>query len=403
VVVPLNTLLVANEVAFQLEDSEAQALVVHAQNAAVGIEAALRVPGCKQVYTLGLDGASQPAGAKRFEDVIRAGPAADLAQTAGDDTAVILYTSGTTGKPKGAELTHFGLYYNAQLVAERNFGRWPDKIVVLRPGDVALAALPLYHAFGLTNIQNALLYSGGAISYLLRFCAASAAAAIARDRVTFFAGVPTMYIALLNDPEVTDEQLATLKYCLSGGAALPIEVKQQFTARFGLAVQEGYGLTETSPLACIQSIDEAAKAGTVGKAAYGVEMKIFDDQDREMPRGERGEIGYVDVDGDFVIVDRKKDLIIRGGFNVYPREVEEALYAHPAVAEAAVVGVPDARLGEEVKAIIAFRPGMSATVEQIVQHCKTLVAAYKYPRIVTILDSLPKGPTGKILKRALRE
>jgi len=200
-------------------------------------------------------------------------------------------------------------------------------------------------------------------------------------------------------------------------------------------VQEGYGLTETSPLACIQSIDEAAKAGTVGKAVYGVEMKIFNDQDREVPRGERGEIvirghnimkgyfkrpeatdaamrsgwfhsgdiGYVDADGDFCIVDRKKDLIIRGGYNVYPREVEEALYAHPAVAEAAVVGVPDARLGEEVKAIIAFRPGMTATVEQIVQHCKTLVAAYKYPRIVTILDSLPKGPTGKILKRALRE
>jgi long-chain acyl-CoA synthetase len=434
-VVPLNTLLVANEVAFQLEDSEARALVVHAQTAAVGIEAAHRVPTCKHIYTLGLDAASQPAGAKRFEDVIRTGAAADLAQTAGDDTAVILYTSGTTGKPKGAELTHFGLFYNAQLVAERNFGRWPDKIVVLRPEDVALAALPLYHAFGLTNIQNAVLYGGGAISYLLRFCAASAAAAIARDRVTFFAGVPTMYIALLNDPEVSDEQLATLKYCVSGGAALPIEVKQQFTARFGLAVQEGYGLTETSPLACIQSIDEAAKAGTVGKAAYGVEMKIFDDQDREVPRGERGEIvirghnimkgyfkrpeateavmrsgwfhsgdiGYVDEDGDFVIVDRKKDLIIRGGYNVYPREVEEALYAHPAVAEAAVIGIPDARLGEEVKAIIAFRPGMTATVEQIVQHCKTLVAAYKYPRIVTILDSLPKGPTGKILKRALRE
>jgi long-chain acyl-CoA synthetase len=295
--------------------------------------------------------------------------------------------------------------------------------------------LPLYHAFGLTNIQNALLYSGGAISYQLRFCAASAAEVIARDRVTFFAGVPTMYIALLNDPEVQNSQLATLKYCVSGGAALPIEVKQQFTQRFGLAVQEGYGLTETSPLACIQSIDEAAKAGTVGKAAYGVEMKIFDDQDREVPRGERGEIvirghnimkgyfkrpeatgaamrngwfhsgdiGYVDADGDFCIVDRKKDLIIRGGYNVYPREVEEALYAHPAVAEAAVIGVPDARLGEEVKAIIAFRPGMTATVEQIVQHCKTLVAAYKYPRIVTILDSLPKGPTGKILKRALRE
>ncbi len=435
VVVPLNTLLVANEVAFQLEDSEARALVVHPHTAAVAIEAAERVPGCGQIYTVGFDVTSLPPDAKRVEDVIQTAPACDLAQTAGGDTAVILYTSGTTGKPKGAELTHFGLYYNAQLVAERNFGRWPDRIVVLKPGDVGLASLPLYHAFGQTNIQNALLYAGGAVSYQLRFCPKDAAARIARDRVTFFAGVPTMLIALLNDPEVSAEQLASLKYCVSGGAALPVEVKQQFTERFHLAVQEGYGLTETSPLACIQLIDEAAKAGTVGKPAFGVEMKIVDDQDRELPRGERGEIvirghnimkgyfkrpeatatalrggwfhsgdiGYVDEDGDFVIVDRKKDLIIRGGYNVYPREVEEALYAHPAVAEAAVIGIPDPRLGEEVKAVIAFRPGMSATAEQIVQHCKTLVAAYKYPRIVTILDSLPKGPTGKILKRALRD
>ncbi|HEV8002184.1 MAG TPA: long-chain fatty acid--CoA ligase [Planctomycetaceae bacterium] len=435
VVVPLNTLLVANEVAFQLEDSEARALVVHSQTATVAIEGAQRVVGCRHIYTVGCDTAAHPVGAKRLEEVIESGPAADLAQTAADDTAVVLYTSGTTGKPKGAELTHFGLYYNAQLVAERVFSRWPDEISVLRPGDVALAALPLYHAFGQTNIQNALLYSGGAISYLLRFCPADASAAIARDRVTFFAGVPTMYIALLTDPAVSDGQLATLRYCVSGGSALPIEVKQQFTKRFDLAVQEGYGLSETSPLACIQSIDEAAKAGTIGKAAFGVEMKIVDDQDLEVPRGERGEIvirghnimkgyfkrpeataaamrngwfhsgdiGYVDEDGDFVIVDRKKDLIIRGGFNVYPREVEEALYTHPAIAEAAVIGVPDARLGEEVTAFVAFKPGMSATVDQIVQHCKTLVAAYKYPRVVTILETLPKGPTGKILKRALRE
>ncbi len=435
VVVPLNTLLVANEVAFQLEDSEARALVVHAQTAAVAIEAAQRVAVCRHIYTVGCDAAAHPVGAKRLEEVIHSGRAADLAQTAADDTAVVLYTSGTTGKPKGAELTHFGLYYNAQLVAERVFSRWPDAIAVLRPGDVGLAALPLYHAFGQTNIQNALLYSGGTISYLLRFCAADAAVAIARDRVTFFAGVPTMYIALLTDPAVSDGQLATLRYCVSGGAALPIEVKQQFTQRFGLAVQEGYGLTETSPLACMQSIDEAAKAGTIGKAAFGVEMKIVDDQDREVPRGERGEIvirghnimkgyfkrpeatteamrngwfhsgdiGFVDEDGDFIIVDRKKDLIIRGGYNVYPREVEEALYAHPAVAEAAVIGVHDARLGEEVTAFVAFMPGVSATVDQIIQHCKTLVAAYKYPRVVTILDTLPKGPTGKILKRALRE
>jgi len=436
VVVPLNTLLVANEVAFQLEDSEARALVLHQQCAAVGTEAIGRVSGCRQLYTVGIEGtAGLPRGAKRLEDVACSGEMADLAQTSADDTAVILYTSGTTGKPKGAELTQFGLYYNAQLVAERVLSRWPEEIHVIGPGDVGLAALPLYHAFGQTNVQNAFLFSGGAISYLLRFAPAAAAAAIARDHVTFFAGVPTMYVALLNDPEVRDDQLSTLKYCISGGAALPIEVKEQFVARFRVRVQEGYGLTETSPLACIQRPDEADKAATIGKPVIGVELRIVDDQDRDVPAGERGEIvirghnimkgyfkrpeataealrggwfhsgdiGYIDDDGDFRIVDRKKDLIIRGGYNVYPREVEEALYAHPAIAEAAVIGVPDARLGEEVLAVVALRSGSTATADEIISHCKQLVAAYKYPRTVKIVESLPKGPTGKILKRALRD
>jgi long-chain acyl-CoA synthetase len=244
-----------------------------------------------------------------------------------------------------------------------------------------------------------------------------------------------MYIGLLNDPDVSAEQMATLTRCVSGGAALPVEVKEEFFKRFGLRIQEGYGLTETSPLACIQPPNETSKAGTIGKPVLGVDMKIVDDQDRELPQGERGEIvirghnimkgyfkrpdataeamrngwfhsgdiGYVDPQGDFFIVDRKKDMIIRGGYNVYPREVEEALYSHPAVAEAAVIGVPDGRLGEEVKAVVALRPGMLATPEDITRHCKGLVAAYKYPRIVKIIDSLPKGPTGKILKRALRD
>ncbi len=436
VAVPLSTLLVANEVAFQLEDSEARALVVHAQSAPAGLEAVARAAACRQVYTVGFTAThSAPGGAVRLDEVIRDYDQSDVAQTCADDTAVILYTSGTTGKPKGAELTHFGLYHNAQLIAERAFSRWPDEINLVKPGDVALAALPLYHAFGQTNIQNGVLFGGGAVVYLQRFCPSAGAAAIARHRVTFFAGVPTMYIGLLNDPEVADAQLATVKYCVSGGAALPVEVKEQFSKRFGLRIQEGYGLTETSPLASIQGPHEAAKAGTIGKPVDGVEMKIVDAQDREVPRGERGEIvirghnimkgyykrpdataeamrngwfhsgdvGYVDEDGDFRIVDRKKDLIIRGGYNVYPREVEEALYAHPAVAEAAVIGVADARLGEEVKAVIALRPGMTATPAEIIEHCKRLVAAYKYPRVVQILEALPKGPTGKILKRALRE
>ena len=434
VVVPLNTLLVANEIAFQLEDSEACGIVIHDQCASVAFNALEHAPDCRLVYSVGMN--REPArGSKRFEDVISGGATADLAQTAGDDTAVILYTSGTTGKPKGAELTHFGLYYNAQLIAERALGVWPDQSHLLGPGDVGLAALPLYHAFGQTNIQNGVLFGGGAVTYLVRFCPSSAARLFARDRVTFFAGVPTMYIGFLNDPEVSVEQMASLTRCVSGGAALPVEVKEEFFKRFGLRIQEGYGLTETSPLACIQPPNETSKAGTIGKPVLGVDMKVFDDQDREVPQGERGEIvirghnimkgyfkrpdataeamrsgwfhsgdiGYVDPQGDFFIVDRKKDLIIRGGYNVYPREVEEALYSHPAVAEAAVIGVPDGRLGEEVKAVVALRPGISATSEDLVQHCKGLVAAYKYPRIVKIIDSLPKGPTGKILKRALRD
>ena len=436
VVIPLNTLLVANEIAFQLEDGESRALVVHRQCAAVAKEAVRQAPGCRRIYTVDMQQEVWPgAGTKRFEDAASNAAPADMAQTAGDDTAVILYTSGTTGKPKGAELSHFNLYYNAQLIAERVMGQWPDQIQLLGAGDVALAALPLYHAFGQSNVQNAVLFGGGAVSYLLRFCPAAAAQVMARDQVTFFAGVPTMYIGLLNDPEVSDGQLLHLRHCISGGAALPVDVKQEFFRRFALQIQEGYGLTETSPLACIQSRDTCSKTGTIGKPVLGVEMKIVDDQDREVPQGERGEIvirghnimkgyfkrpeasaealrngwfhsgdiGSVDADGDFVIVDRKKDLIIRGGYNVYPREVEEALYAHPAVAEAAVIGVPHPRLGEEVQAVIALRPEATATAEEIVEHCKRLVAAYKYPRIVKFVETLPKGPTGKILKRALRQ
>jgi long-chain acyl-CoA synthetase len=434
VVIPLNSLLVANEVAFQLEDGDARALVVHEQCTAVGLEAVARVPGCRFVYAVDGRNRELPTGVRRFEDVIRSAPPADLAQACASDTAVILYTSGTTGKPKGAELTHIGLYYNAQVYAERVFSLWPDEIRVLGPGDVGLAALPLYHAFGQTNIQNAVLFSGGTVSYLLRFSAPVASRVMIRDRVTLFAGVPTMYIALLDDPDVAENWAATIKYCVSGGSALPVEVKQRFSDRFRLPIQEGYGLTETSPLASIQALNEASKAGTIGKPVIGVEMKVFDDQDREVPTGERGEIvirghnimkgyfkrpeataeamrngwfhsgdiGYVDADGDFYIVDRKKELIIRGGYNVYPREVEEALYTHPAVAEAAVIGIPDTRLGEEVQAVIALRPGVKASADEIIAHCRERVAAYKYPRIVKIIDSLPKGPTGEILKRALR-
>ena len=225
------------------------------------------------------------------------------------------------------------------------------------------------------------------------------------------------------------------RFCVSGGAPLPVEVERAFEGRFNVHIQEGYGLTETSPLATIQAPSETAKVGTIGKPIDGTELRIFDDDGMEVPQGERGEIvirghntmkgyfrnpeatreafrggwfhsgdiGFIDEEGDVFIVDRKKDLVIRGGYNVYPREVEEVLYAHPAVREAAVLGIPDEKYGEEVRAVISLKDGCQVTPEEITQYCKEHLAAYKYPRIVDIIDDLPKGSTGKILKRAIRD
>ncbi len=437
VAVPLGTLHVADEIAFQLTDCGAVGLVLHCQCAEEGLESCRRVGEGLAIYLVDFDAAQRndlPRDAKVFDDVIDAAAEAEMAQTCPGETAVILYTSGTTGKAKGVELTHFSLFYNAEYISEKLFGNWPEAIHVLGPGEVGLAALPLYHTFGQTNIQNGMLVNGGAVSYLTRFTPSAAVELIARDRVTFFAGVPSMYVAILNDPACASADLSSLKFCASGGAPMPVELKHRFQEKFGVRIQEGYGLTETSPLACIQRMDETAKAGTIGKPILGVEMRCVDEQDRPLPPGERGEvvirghnimkgyfnrpeataeamrggwfhsgdIGYVDEGGDFYIVDRRKEMILRGGFNVFPREVEEVLYAHPAIAEAAVIGIPDERLGEEVKAVVALKPGSTATAEEIIAHCQKHVAKYKYPRIVEIRPELPKGPTGKILKRALR-
>jgi long-chain acyl-CoA synthetase len=244
-----------------------------------------------------------------------------------------------------------------------------------------------------------------------------------------------MYFAMLAVPDGEKRfDTSSLRFCVSGGAALPIEVKRKFEARFRVNIQEAYGLSETSPLACSQEVDRTEKAGSIGRPMWGIDMMIGDEQCNSVPVGQPGEvlirghnimkgyykrpdataeamrggwfhsgdIGTMDADGDFYIVDRKKDMIIRGGFNVYPREVEEVLYQHPAVREAAVVGVPDEKYGEEVKAVIALHAGRSATPDEIIAYCKEHLAAFKYPRIVQIIDSLPKGPTGKILRRELR-
>jgi len=417
-VVPLNVLLSTPEVTYHIQDSEAVLLVAHPL---------FRAPASKGAQGAGVPVAWSDGGAPDdLPAMAEAPPLAALHPTAADDTAVVLYTSGTTGKPKGAELTHSNLFVNCAVVV--------PKLIAIAPDEhVALATLPLFHSFGQTCIQNATLANGGTFTLLPRFSPAEAFEILLRDGVTLFAGVPTMYFALLHH-EGAPSRVPSLRWCMSGGAPMPVEVMKAFEERFGVEILEGYGLSETSPVASFNMPGRPRTPGSIGYPVWGVEMAILDEKDRPLRDGERGEIcirghnimkgywkrpdataeamrsgwfhsgdvGVRDPSGSFRIVDRVKDMIIRGGFNVYPREVEEVLYTHPAVVEAAVIGIPHASHGEEVKAVVALAKGAVATADEIIAWCKERLAAYKYPRRVDFVDALPKGPTGKILKRELR-
>jgi len=341
-----------------------------------------------------------------------------------EDLAVIFYTSGTTGKPKGAELTHANLSKNAE-VSSRLFSVTSD--------DVIFGGLPMFHSFGQTCALNASVQMGACVTLLPRFDAAAALETLQRDRVTIFEGVPTMYAALLHYPQHADYDTSALRLCVSGGAALPVEILRGFEETFGCIILEGYGLSETSPVASFNHADLERKPGSIGTPIEGVDFRLVDDDFGDVPEGQVGEIaikghnvmkGYWnnpeatdsamhdgwfrtgdlarrDEDGYYFIVDRRKDLIIRSGFNVYPREIEEVLYEHPEVAAVAVIGVPHPTHGEEVAAAVQLLPGASVTPEQLREFAKERVAAFKYPRHVWLVDALPMGPTGKILKREI--
>ncbi|HME68518.1 MAG TPA: long-chain fatty acid--CoA ligase [Myxococcota bacterium] len=418
-VVPLNVLLSAPEVAYHLQDSDARLAIAHPLFAEPATKGAAEA-GVPLVWSSG-----EAAGEESLVAMAQGAPLEVVHQTEATDTAVILYTSGTTGKPKGAELTHSNLLLNCAVVV--------PKLLPLMDDHVALAALPLFHSFGQTCIQNASIASGGTFTLLPRFSPEEALAMIERDRVTLFAGVPTMYFAILHH-QGKARDLSSLRYCMTGGAAMPVEVMRAFEEKHGVQILEGFGLSETSPVASFNMLDRPRKPGSIGYPVWGVEMAILDDVDRPLPDGERGEIcvrghnvmkgywkrpdatkealrngwfhtgdiGIRDSAGSYTIVDRKKDMIIRGGFNVYPREIEEVLYAHPAVLEAAVVGIAHESHGEEVKAILALKPGQTLSAPEVIAFCKERLAAYKYPRLVEFREALPKGPTGKILKRELR-
>jgi long-chain acyl-CoA synthetase len=415
VVVPMNPLLKGREVAFYLGDSGARILFAW-HGFAEAAEAGAQEAGAEPILV-------EPG---KFEQLLAdAEPAHEDTERDGDDTAVILYTSGTTGTPKGAELTHDNLLLNC-LHGSAN-------LVDVKPDDVILGALPLFHSFGQTCCLNGAIRTGACLTLIPRFDPGKALEIIERDRVTIFEGVPTMYHAMLHHPERERFDTSALRVCVSGGSAMPVEVLRGFDEAFGAAILEGYGLSETSPVASFNHPGRERKPGSIGTPIEGVEMKVVDDEDNEVPQGEVGEIvirghnvmkGYwnrsdateevmrggwfhsgdmatVDEDGYFFIVDRKKDMIIRGGYNVYPREIEEVLYEHPAVSEAAVVGVDDPSMGEEVGAAVVLRHGEHADADEIRAFVKERVAAYKYPRRIWFVDELPKGPTGKILKREI--
>jgi long-chain acyl-CoA synthetase len=415
VVVPMNPQFKSREVDYYLSDSAAAlALAWHgvADQAAAGAKSA----GTDLVIIEPEDLAATLASCD-------AAPA--VANRASSDTAVILYTSGTTGQPKGAELTHANLISNIEVTR--------TTLLNLRPADVLMGALPLFHSFGQTVGMGCAIASGACLTLLPRFDPVRALEIIKRDQVTVLAGVPTMYAAMLHSAAGSAGDVAGLRVCVSGGAAMPVELMRAFEKHFGCMILEGYGLSETSPVASFNHPDRERKPGTIGQAIAGVEMRVQTDEGDPLPPGEIGEIairgdnvmkgywrrpretaeamaggwfrtgdlGQVDPEGYFSIVDRKKDMIIRGGLNVYPREIEEVLYEHPAVAEVAVIGVPDEMLGEEVAAVVRLKPGASADPAELRDHVKRQLAAYKYPRQVWIVDELPHGDTGKILKRAI--
>ncbi|MEU0924411.1 long-chain-fatty-acid--CoA ligase [Streptomyces malaysiensis] len=424
-VVPLNVLLKAREVAYHLNDSGAVAYFAFEGTAELptGETARQAVDGTDvALVVFGRGPAPWSQQSPAFERVERDD----------DDTAVILYTSGTTGQPKGAELRHRNMHFTA-LSGKGMYGADAE-----RP-DTYLCALPLFHAFGQTVIQNAAFAFGGTVVMLPRFEAASAIATMVRERVTFFAGVPTMYWALLGalTPDVPVAEIAAnLRVAAAGGSALPAQVHTDFQNRFGVTILEGYGLSETSALSSFSVYGEDPRVGSIGKPIAGVEMKLINDDWSDVPTGDPEAIGEIAIkgpqimkryhgrreataeaikdgwfrsgdlarkDGDdyFVIVDRSKDMIIRGGYNVYPRELEEVLMTHPAISLVAVVGVPHDSHGEEIKAVVVAEPGAQVTADELVAWGREHFAAYKYPRLVEFRDALPMTSTGKILKREL--
>jgi long-chain acyl-CoA synthetase len=443
-VVPICILFKPREVEYHLRDSDAKAIFTFegtgefplGQTVKEGFD---KVDACEHLIVMTTDplAPSPFENSKTLTEITEDKPETfETFPTKPEDTCAILYTSGTTGQPKGAELTHANIMSN--VIATHSIHL---PVLDFTDGEqkTVLITLPLFHTTGQTVQMNTNMYGGNRVVLLPKFDAKAALEAMEREKVNFWIGVPTMYWSILKYVEENDYDISAIKKYMkvptSGGAPMPVEVMKEFEKVFGLRVLEGYGLSETSPLACFNHFEKPSKPGTVGQPIFGVDVRCFDENDKEVKRGTRGEvvirganvmkgyykrpeataeafrsgwfhtgdIGIMDSEGYLSIVDRKKDMILRGGYNIYPRELEEIIITHPAVSLVAVVAVPDERLGEEVKAYIVRKAGAEITEQEMIEWCKTQFAANKYPRYVEFRSELPVGNTGKIFKRALRE
>lgn len=425
-VVPLNVLYKAGEVEYILQDSGAKAILTFAPFAPVALAAAANAPELRHVVVAA---PQEMPGAMLWRDAFgNASTTTPQVTVRDDDVAVICYTSGTTGRPKGAMLTHHNLISNCNQCSaiER---------VAARPEDIVWLALPLFHIYAMNVGMNLTVKAGGTIALIERFDLVSSLEAIQKYRCTVLYGAPPMFVGWAQVPTLKDFDLSSVRYIASGAAALPVRIMELFEGLAGVPISEGYGLTEASPVVTTNAAGPVTKPGTVGPAIPGCEVKIVDAVGNEVPLGEMGEVicrgpnimkgywkqpqataetlrdgwlhtgdlGTMDGDGYLSIVDRVKDMINVSGFNVYPREVEETLFKHPAVADAAVVQYPDPYQGESVLAYIVLKPGATATEQEIIDYCREQLAVFKCPRKVIFRDALPKNNTGKVLRRELRE
>ncbi len=419
--VPMNVLLTPPEIRYLVEDSNLKMLFVFGMFLPNVLKAVEDMENPPKIVVLG----GEHGDLIPFASLVAHEDRAEPHPIKADDTIMTIYTSGTTGKPKGAMITNANLHANLQMV---------DEVMELQDEDKMLCVLPLFHVFALNGLLHTSIRKRVPLVVHPKFEIADAVKSLAEDGITFFGGVPTMYFYILKQAEVQDLTFPKLRVCISGGAAMPVDVMRQFEEKFDVPIIEGFGLTETTVSVTMNRPDNR-KPGSIGQPFTGVEIRIVDEQGGDLPNGEIGELiiraanvmkgylnkpeataeaikdgwfytgdlGYQDDEGFFYVVDRKKDMIIKGGYNIYPREIEEVLFQLPQVAEAAVVGIFDQAKGEAVRAVVALKPGQALEEEAIRNHIESNLAKYKWPQDYMIIPELPKGPTGKILKREIKK